>query len=119
MWPWCSCLPVLAAALAWGLGQALVAAALSVLAYNFFLPDPLYTFRISDPENVAGLVLFSIVAVLASGIAARTRAQTLVARQEAARAAALYAFAKKLTGVAADRRPALGRRLSGRGHAQG
>lgn len=92
--------PVLAAALAWGLGPALAAAALSVLAYNFFFMDPLYTFRITDPENVAGLVLFSIVAVLASGIAARTRVQTLIARQEAARAAALYAFARKLTGVA-------------------
>jgi two-component system, OmpR family, sensor histidine kinase KdpD len=94
-------LPVLAAALAWGLAPALAAAGLSVLAYNFFFTDPLYTFHVSDPENVAGLALFSIVAVLASGIASRTRAQTLVARQEAARSAALYAFAKKLTGVAA------------------
>ncbi len=93
--------PVLVAALAWGLGPALAAAALSVLAYNFFFTDPLYTFRISDPENVAGLVLFSIVAVLASGLAARTRAQTLTARQEATRTAALYAFAKKLAGIAA------------------
>ena len=73
---------------------------LAVLGYNFFFLDPLYTFHISDPENVAGLLLFSAVAVLASSIASRTRSQTLVARQEAARAAALYAFAKKLTGVA-------------------
>jgi two-component system sensor histidine kinase KdpD len=93
-------LPVLATALAAGLGPALAASILSVLAYNFFFTDPLYTFRIADPENVAGLILFSLVAAIASGIAARTRAQTLVARQEAARAGALYAFAKKLTGVA-------------------
>ena len=92
--------PVLAAALAWGLGPGLAAAVLAVLGYNFFFLDPLYTFHISDPENVAGLLLFSAVAVLASSIASRTRSQTLVARQEAARAAALYAFAKKLTGVA-------------------
>ncbi len=94
-------LPVLTSALAWGLGPALAAACASVLAYNFFFIDPLYTFSINEPENVAGIVLFSIVAVLASGIAARTRAQTLMARQEATRAGALYAFAKKLTGVAA------------------
>ena len=92
--------PVLAAALAWGIGPGLTAAVLAVLGYNFFFLDPLYTFHISDPENVAGFVLFSAVAVLASGIASRTRSQTLVARQEAARAAALYAFSKKLTGVA-------------------
>ena len=93
--------PVLAAALAWGLGPGLAAALLTVLGYNFFFLDPLYTFRVSDPENVAGLVLFSAVAALASGIASRTRAQALIARQEAARSAALYAFAKKLNGVAA------------------
>ena len=111
--------PVLSAALAWGLGPGLTAAVLAVLCYNFFFLDPLYTFHISDPENVAGLFLFSAVAALASGIASRTRAQTVVARQEAARAAALYAFAKKLTGVAGDRRPAVGRGASGRDDAQG
>ena len=92
--------PVLAAALAWGLGPGLAASLLAVLAYNFFFLDPLYTFDVSDPENVAGLVLLSAVAALASGIAARTRAQTMIARREAARSAALYAFARKLNGVA-------------------
>ena len=112
-------LPVLTSALAWGLGPALAAACASVLAYNFFFIDPLYTFSINEPENVAGIVLFSIVAVLASGIAARTRAQTLMARQEATRAGALYAFAKKLTGVAAIDDLLVGRRPPGGDHAQG
>ena len=80
--------PVLVAALAWGLGPGLAASLLAVLAYNFFFLDPLYTLSVSDPENVAGLVLFSAVAALASGIASRTRAQALIARQEAARSAA-------------------------------
>ena len=92
--------PVLTTALAGGLGPSLAAALLSVLAYNYFFLDPLYTLHVADPENVAGLLLFSLVALLASGIASRTRAQTLIARQEAARSAALYAFAKKLAGVA-------------------
>ena len=58
---------VLAAALAWGLGPALAASLLSVLAYNFLFTDPLYTFNISDPENVAGLFLLSTVASLPAG----------------------------------------------------
>ena len=78
-------LPVLAAALAWGLGPALVAAGLSVLAYNFFFTVPLYTFHISDPRTSPGSSCSRSWPSLASGIAARTRAQTLVARQEAAR----------------------------------
>ena len=92
--------PVLASALAWGLGPALAAGVLSVLGYNFFFLDPLYTLQISDPENVAGLALFSLVALLASGIASRTRIQSLTSRQEAARSAALYGFSKKLAAVA-------------------
>ena len=46
--------PVLAAALAWGLGPGLAAAVLAVLGYNFFFLDPLYTFHISDPESGGG-----------------------------------------------------------------
>ena len=62
---------------------------------------PLYTFhdQRSRERRRPGAVL-DRAALVASGLAARTRAQTLVARQEAARSAALYAFAKKLTGVA-------------------
>ncbi len=93
-------LPVLVVSLAYGLWPALVAAVAATFAYNYFFLEPVYTLRIEEPENVAGLLLFSIVALVASGLAARTRVQTVVAREEAGRAAALYGFAKKLTGVA-------------------
>ena len=92
--------PVLAVSLAFGLWPALATGAVATVAYNFFFLDPLYTLQVDKPENVAGMLLLSIVAVMASGLAARARAQNLVARAEAARAGALYGFAKKLTGVA-------------------
>jgi two-component system sensor histidine kinase KdpD len=49
---------------------------------------------------VATILFFSIAAVMTSTLAARTRAGTLSAREEAARNAALYGFARKLAGVA-------------------
>ena len=93
-------LPVLVVSLAYGLWPALAASVAATFAYNYFFLQPLYTLQIAEPENVAGMLLFSIVALVASGLAARTRAQNVVARAEAGRAAALYGFAKKLTGVA-------------------
>ena len=42
--------------------------------------------QIAEPENVAGMLLFSIVALVASGLAARTRTQNVVARAEAGEA---------------------------------
>ena len=44
-------------------------------AYNFFFLPPLYTFTIADPENVVALFFFAIVAVIASNLTARVRAQ--------------------------------------------
>jgi two-component system sensor histidine kinase KdpD len=91
---------VLFSAVAWGLWPSLWATALSVLAYNFFFLPPLYTFTIADPANVLALVAFSIVAIIASNLAARTREQALTASARANTTAELYAFSRKLAGTA-------------------
>ena len=57
----------------------------SALAYNFFFLPPLYTFTIADPENVVALFFFVLVAVIASNLTARVRAQAVggaAARQD-------------------------------------
>ncbi len=87
---------VLASAIAYGLWPSLLACLLSVLAYNFFFLPPLYTFTIADPENVVALFFFAIVAVLASNLAARVRAQAIVARSRAKTTEELYQFSRKL-----------------------
>ncbi len=74
---------VLASAVAYGLAASLLACLLSVLAYNFFFLPPLYTFTIADPENVVTLVVFAVVAVVASNLTARMRAQTVTAQARA------------------------------------
>jgi two-component system sensor histidine kinase KdpD len=92
-------LPVLIAAARHGLVPSLWVSGLSVLAYNFFFLPPLYQLTISDPANVVALLLFMSVAIVASALAARTRAQTVAARREARTTAELYAFSRKIAGV--------------------
>jgi two-component system sensor histidine kinase KdpD len=90
---------VLASAIAYGLMPSLFACLASVLAFNFFFLPPLYTFTIADPENVVALVVFAVVAVIASNLAARVRAQAVMARQRAKATEELYLFSRKLAGA--------------------
>jgi two-component system sensor histidine kinase KdpD len=90
---------VLASAVTYGLGPALFACLVSVLTFNFFFIPPLYTFTITDPENVVALFTFTIVAVIASNLTARVRAQAVTAQRRAKVTEDLYLFSKKLSGV--------------------
>ena len=87
---------VLATAVVYGLAASLLACLLSVLAYNFFFLSPLYTFTITDPENLVTLGVFSVVAIVASNITARMRDQTVTARARAKTTEELYQFSRKL-----------------------
>ena len=91
---------VLLSAVTWGLWPSLLACLLSILAYNFFFLPPLYTFTIADPENVVALFFFAIVAVVASNLTARVRAQAITARGRARITENLYQFSRKLAGAA-------------------
>ncbi len=92
---------VLAAAVAYGLWPSLFACLVSMLAYNFFFLPPLYTFTIADPENVVALFFFMVVAVIASNLASRLRAQVVAARERAKTTEDLYLFSRKLGGIVA------------------
>ena len=92
---------VLVSAIAHGLWPALVASVVSALAYNFFFLPPLYTFTITDPENIVTLFFFTLTAVVASNLTARVRDQALVARNRAKMTEDLYQFSRKLAGVVA------------------
>jgi two-component system sensor histidine kinase KdpD len=90
---------VLASAVAYGLVPSLFAGLICALAYNFFFLPPLYTFTIADPENVVTLLVFMLVAGIASNLTARVRSQAIVARQRAATTEDLYRFSRKLAGI--------------------
>ncbi|MBV9758481.1 MAG: sensor histidine kinase KdpD [Alphaproteobacteria bacterium] len=83
-------------AVMYGLGPSLFACLLGVLAYNFFFLPPIYTFTITDPENVVALFFFAIVAIIVSNLAARLRSQAIAARHRARVTEQLYQFSRKL-----------------------
>src|ERR1051325_5441138 len=78
-----SVLLVFLMAILWGLLPSLLACVLSVLAFNFFLVPPVYTFAIADPDNAVALFFFFVVAVIVSNLTALARSQLVIARARA------------------------------------
>src|SRR4249919_2981656 len=88
--------PVVIAATRWGVVSAVVAAICGVLASAFFFYEPLYSFRIKDPQEVIDLILFIFVAVVVSQLATRLKRQLETARQREIDLRDLYAFSRRL-----------------------
>ena len=89
-------LPVVIAATRWGIVSAIVAAVCGVLASAFFFYPPLYSFRITNPQEVINLILFIFVAVVVSQLATRLKSQLEMARQREIDLRDLYAFSRRL-----------------------
>ncbi len=66
-------IPVLMAALFFGLVPALIAVATSVAASAFFFYPPFYDFRVHNWEQLIDLILFTFVAVITSQLASSLR----------------------------------------------
>jgi two-component system, OmpR family, sensor histidine kinase KdpD len=95
-----------ACALVGGLWPALFCALMSSLALNFFFTAPLHTLTISDPQNVAVVIVFVLVAVAVASVvhlSAQRTAQAVAAERESR---ILAQLAHSLLG-AADQLPAL------------
>jgi len=91
---------VVAVAVRYGLWPSLLATVAASLCYNFFFIPPIYTFTITDPTNVAAFVLFMVVAMIVSNVAARVRTQADAAIGRIRMSEQLYAFSRKLAGTA-------------------
>src|SRR6185437_17075920 len=89
-------IPVVIAATRWGIVSAITAAICGVLASAYFFYPPLYTFRITNPQEVINLILFIFVAVVVSQLAGRLKWQLEMARQREIDLRDLYAFSRRL-----------------------
>ena len=61
--------PVVIAAIGFGLGPSLCSAVLGALAYNFFLTEPRYSLAVDDTANIWAIGLLFIVGLIVSGVA--------------------------------------------------
>ncbi|WP_035695742.1 DUF4118 domain-containing protein, partial [Bradyrhizobium liaoningense] len=91
---------VVVVAVRYGLWPSLLATVAASLCYNFFFLPPLYTFTITDPTNVAAFLLFLVVAMIVSNVAARVRIQADTAIGRIRMTEQLHAFSRKLAGTA-------------------
>ena len=66
-------IPVVVAAVTFGLGSSLFSAILGALAYNFFLTEPRYTLMVDDPANIWAIALLFAVGCIASAVASTAR----------------------------------------------
>jgi two-component system sensor histidine kinase KdpD len=80
---------VLATAALGGLTPGIVGSVAAVLAINYFLVEPVGTFRIADPENLVALLVFVAVASTVATLMDRVRRRSLEASRATAEAAAL------------------------------
>lgn len=89
-------IPVLIAAIRWGIVAALFGSMLGVLASAFFFFPPMYSFRITDPQEVINLVLYVLVAIVVSQLAARLKQQLETSHRREIEMRDLYDFSRRL-----------------------
>jgi two-component system sensor histidine kinase KdpD len=97
--PWLSLVfltGVLVVAVRIGLWPSLLTALLSFGLLNFFFTEPIHTFSIGSNTDLAALVFFLLVAMLAGNEGARMRSHVLALRESARRMSELYEFNRKL-----------------------
>jgi two-component system sensor histidine kinase KdpD len=89
-------IPVMICATRWGTFPAVVAAIAGVACADFFFYPPLYTFTVSDPNQVLDLVLYVVVAIVTGHLATNLRQQAEIARRHENDMRDLYAFSRRL-----------------------
>ena len=90
-------LTVVITAVYMGRGPSLLAAVLSVLAFDFFLISPFYTFAVSDTQYVLTFIALFAIGLVISTLTARVREQAEAAVQRETQATALYSLGRDLT----------------------
>jgi len=91
---------VVIAAVYLGRGPSLLATITSVLAFDFFLVPPYFTFAVSDTQYIITFIVLFVISLVISSLAARGREQGDAAIQREKQTAALYDLSKDLTSAA-------------------
>jgi two-component system sensor histidine kinase KdpD len=89
-------LGVTVAGLKAGRGPSVMAAVLSVAAFDFFFVPPQFTFAVSDAQYLVTFAVMLLVALTIANLMASVRQQTRVAGARERRTALLYAMSREL-----------------------
>jgi two-component system sensor histidine kinase KdpD len=80
----------------YGRGASITASLLSIPVFSFFFGPPIFSFAISDLENIVGLAVMIVVANFTSNLQDRVRLQAELARQRELCTKALYRLSQAL-----------------------
>jgi K+-sensing histidine kinase KdpD len=89
-------LPVVLAATQWGRVAGLVAAFTCAAAADFFFYPPFYSFLFDSPQDLVDLLLYLLVSVITSNLAARLKNEAVTSSRHASAIADLHAFSQGL-----------------------
>jgi two-component system, OmpR family, sensor histidine kinase KdpD len=89
-------LPVLLAAVRWGIGASVFASILGVLAFDFFFVPPFLSFSVADLRYLLSFMVFLLVALITGTLATNLRNQAEKAQRREQRTAALYALSSEI-----------------------
>ncbi|HTT09169.1 MAG TPA: DUF4118 domain-containing protein [Gammaproteobacteria bacterium] len=92
-------LGVIVAAFRFGRYPGILAAVLSVVAFDFFFVPPVLSFTVADTEYLVTFAVMLGVAVTVSNLAANLRYQARVSMLRERRASALYEMGRELSGA--------------------
>jgi two-component system, OmpR family, sensor histidine kinase KdpD len=90
-----------------GRGPSIVAAVLSVVAFDFCFVPPRWKFNVADPQYLLTFLVMLLTGIVVSTLAARVQFQVQSARRRERRTAALYAISREL--AAAESREQIAR----------
>jgi two-component system sensor histidine kinase KdpD len=79
-----------------GRGPSVLASVLSVLAFNFFFVEPLFSFNVADGQYLITFAVLMAVGLLIGHLMASVRTQARVAGYRERRTALLYAMSREL-----------------------
>ena len=92
-------LTVVGVALRWGRGPAVLAAFVSVAAFDFFFVPPKLSFAVSDFQYLLTFVVMLVVALVIGQMTAGLRYQARIASYREERARTLYQFARDMSSL--------------------
>ncbi len=96
-------LPVVVAATQWGIVPGLVAAVAGAAAADFFFYPPLYSFWLENPQDVIDLLLYLLVALATSNLAARLKNKADILSRREREIRELHTFSQGLATCLTDR----------------
>jgi two-component system sensor histidine kinase KdpD len=89
-------LGIVLVAMRFGYAPSLLAAVLSVIAYDFFFVPPYFSFAVTDFRHITTFGVMFLVATVISNLTKRIRDQAETARGRELRTATLYAMSREL-----------------------